>query len=59
MRWRRGTSERADGTCSCGRPLDPVDMDYGYQLPDRVFALTPQERADRLRGRDKVFGSTA
>lgn len=30
-------------------------MNYGFGLPDEVFALTPEERANRLRGLDKVF----
>ena len=30
-------------------------MNYGFGLPDEVFALTPEERASRIRGLERVF----
>ena len=41
--------------CSCGTPLDLVDMDYGFQLPDEVFALPQDQRRSRIQGLAKVF----
>ena len=57
MRWRRTRPAAAAGPplCSCGTPLDLIHMDFGFQLPDRVFNMDPDERAARLRGRSKVF----
>jgi hypothetical protein len=36
--------------CSCGTPLDLVDMDYGFQMPDVVWDLAPDERTQRVSG---------
>ncbi len=41
--------------CSCGTALDVVDMDYGFQLSDEVFAIPQDERRSRLGGLGKVF----
>ena len=30
-------------------------MDYGFQLPDEVFAWPPDEQQERLRGLERVF----
>lgn len=49
------TLDPATPLCSCGTPLDLVDMDYGFQLPDVVFAMTAEERRARIRGLAKVF----
>ncbi len=56
VRWRRSrTTEPVDsGSCACGEPLDPVDMDYGFSLPDVLFAMPEDERRRRCRGRSRL-----
>ncbi len=55
--WKRDRPVPAGGaaTCSCGAPLDPVDMDYGFQMPDVVFDMPADMRRERVSGRRKLI----
>lgn len=54
LRARRPATPEAS-RCSCGAPLDPVDLNYGFALPDEVFALGPDEQLTRVGGLSRVL----
>lgn len=55
FRRKTSSSPAAGPLCSCGTPLDLIDMDYGFELPDLVWEMPEEERRERLGGLSRVF----